>query len=81
MKDPNAPNALRVSRWREKIEHGKKHANPQVVADLIAAILENPKPKLRYVIGREAKLALLARTILPWTGFESVIVKLSGLDK
>ena len=81
MKDPNAPNAARVSRWREKLEQGNKRANPQIVADLIASILENPKPKLRYVVGRDAKIALMMRTVLPWSMFERTIIKLGGVDR
>jgi len=81
MQDPNAPNALRVSRWREQIERNNKKGNPQIVAERIAAILENPKPKLRYVVGRDARMALLFRAILPWSAFEKTIVKLSEIDK
>jgi hypothetical protein len=58
-----------------------KRADPQVVADLIAAIVENPNPKLRYLIGRDAHRALLARRILPWSLFERAVIKLSGMDK
>ncbi len=81
MQDPNAPNAQRVSRWREQIERNNKKGNPQIVAERIAAILENPKPKLRYVVGRDARMALLFRAILPWSAFEKTIVKLSEIDK
>ena len=81
MLDPNAPNAQRVSRWREQIERNNKKGNPQIVAERIAAILENPKPKLRYVVGRDARMALLFRAILPWSAFEKTIVKLSEIDK
>jgi NAD(P)-dependent dehydrogenase (short-subunit alcohol dehydrogenase family) len=81
MQDPDAPNAQRVSRWRAELDHNNKKANPQVVADRIAAILETPSPKLRYVVGRDARMALALRAILPWSAFERVIIKLSGMDK
>jgi NAD(P)-dependent dehydrogenase (short-subunit alcohol dehydrogenase family) len=81
MQDPHAPNAARVSRWREEFVRNNKRADPQVVADLIATIVENPNPKLRYVIGRDAHRALLARRILPWNLFERVVIKLSGMDQ
>jgi NAD(P)-dependent dehydrogenase (short-subunit alcohol dehydrogenase family) len=81
MQDPNAPNAARVSRWRDELERNDKKANPQIVADRIASILENPHPKLRYVIGRDARMALMFRAILPWSAFERVIVRLSRMDK
>jgi NAD(P)-dependent dehydrogenase (short-subunit alcohol dehydrogenase family) len=81
MQDPHAPNAQRVTRWREEFVRNNKRADPQVVADLIAAIVENPRPKLRYVIGRDAHRALLARRFLPWSLFERAVIKLSGMDK
>jgi NAD(P)-dependent dehydrogenase (short-subunit alcohol dehydrogenase family) len=81
MQDPHARNAQRVTRWREEFVRNNKRADPQVVADLIAAIVENPNPKLCYVIGRDAHRALLARRILPWSLFERAVIKLSGMDK
>ena len=81
MQDPASPNAARVTRWRGRLEQSSKsRANPQVVADLIAGILENPRPKLRYVVGRDARMALLMRRLLPANLFERLIVKLSGMD-
>lgn len=82
MQDPASPNAARVSRWRERLDRSAKdRANPQLVADLIARILETPHPKLRYVIGRDARMALLMRRLLPARAFERLIIKLAGMDK
>jgi NAD(P)-dependent dehydrogenase (short-subunit alcohol dehydrogenase family) len=82
MQDPASPNAARVSRWRERLDRSAKdRANPQIVADLTASILENPRPKLRYVIGRDAKMALVMRRLLPARLFERLIVKLAGMDR
>lgn len=80
MLDPDSPNAARALRWRDRLEKNNKRGNPQAVADGIAAILEDPNPKLRYVIGKDAKMALLMRRILPSGVFERAIVKLSGMD-
>jgi NAD(P)-dependent dehydrogenase (short-subunit alcohol dehydrogenase family) len=81
MHDPNSPNAARVGRWRAELDRNNKRGDPQVVADLIASIVENPKPKLRYLVGNDAKMALMMRAILPWSMFERAIVRLSGMDK
>ena len=78
--DAQSPNAVRVANWRKRIQDGKPKANPQVVADGIAAILDNPRPKLRYVFGRDAKMILLLRHLLPWSAFERLMIKASGLD-
>jgi NAD(P)-dependent dehydrogenase (short-subunit alcohol dehydrogenase family) len=81
LRNPDSANAVRVSRWRARLAQGaKKRANPEVVADTIALILENPKPKLRYVVGKDAKMALIMRRILPAGLFERMVVKMSGLD-
>jgi len=82
MSDAASPNAARQARWQSRIEaNAKNRANPQEVADLIARVLETPEPKLRYVIGRDARMALLMRKVLPAGVFERLMVKLSGLDK
>jgi NAD(P)-dependent dehydrogenase (short-subunit alcohol dehydrogenase family) len=81
LRNPDSANAVRVSRWRARLAQGaKKRANPEVVADTIALILENRKPKLRYVVGKDAKMALIMRRILPAGVFERMVVKMSGLD-
>ena len=77
LRNPDSANAVRVSRWRARLAQGaKKRANPEVVADTIALILENPKPKLRYVVGKDAKMALIMRRILPAGVFERMVVKM-----
>ena len=80
LRSPDSANATRVTRWRAKLAEGAKNrANPQVVADAIVGILENPKPKLRYVVGKDAKMALAMRRILPAGLFERMVAKMSGL--
>ena len=80
LRNPDSANATRVTRWRARLAEGAKNrANPQVVADAIAAILDNPKPRLRYVVGNDAKMALRIRAILPSGMFERMVAKMSGL--
>ena len=57
----------------------QKRANPQIVADTLAAVLGTPRPKLRYVVGKDARAALVMRKLLPWSLFERIIVKSAGL--
>ena len=64
---------------QSRVQNGKPKANPQVVADGIAAILDNPRPKLRYVFGRDAKMGLLLRSLLPWSALERLLIKASGI--
>lgn len=79
--NPDSPNASRVTRWRSHIQKSQKRADAQIVADTIAAIVENPRPKLRYVVGKDAKMGIMMRRVLPWRMFENLIVKMSGLDE
>jgi len=78
--DPDSANASRVAAWRSCIEQSAKdRANPRIVAELIARVVENPHPKLRYAIGNDARMALLLRGLLPAAWFERMIVKMSGM--
>lgn len=77
--DALSPNASRISKWRSRIETSKPRANPQVVAEGIASILDCPHPKLRYVFGMDAKMAVLLRCLLPWSVVERVLIKASGI--
>jgi len=78
--DPDSANASRVAAWRSRIEQSAKdRANPRIVAELIARVVENPHPKLRYAIGNDARMALLLRGLLPAAWFERMIVKMSGM--
>jgi NAD(P)-dependent dehydrogenase (short-subunit alcohol dehydrogenase family) len=79
LQSPDSPNASRIAGWRKRITGDQKRANPQVVADTIVAVLENPRPKLRHVVGKDAKAALVMRKLLPWAVFERIIVKSAGL--
>jgi NAD(P)-dependent dehydrogenase (short-subunit alcohol dehydrogenase family) len=77
--DANSPNAAHVARLLSSREAGKKRANPQVVADGIAAILDDPRPRLRYVFGRDAKLGLWLKRLLPSKLLEWVLIRASGI--
>jgi NAD(P)-dependent dehydrogenase (short-subunit alcohol dehydrogenase family) len=79
--DPASPNAARIQRWRARIEGGRKKANPQVVADTIARILDDPHPRIRYVVGTDARMGLLLRKLLSAPLFERIILKNAGLDR
>ena len=79
--DPHSPSAARVQRLLERMGNGKPKANPQIVADGIAAILANPHPRLRNVFGRDAKIALLLKHLLPASVVERLLIKASGIGK
>jgi NAD(P)-dependent dehydrogenase (short-subunit alcohol dehydrogenase family) len=77
--DPHSPNAARSQQLLDRMKDGKPKANPQIVADGIAAILENPSPRLRTVFGRDAKMGLLLKRLLPAWALERLLIKASGI--
>lgn len=47
--------------------------DPQKIAKLIVRIARSRSPKLRYTIGKGARLSIFARTILPWKWLERIL--------
>ncbi len=76
----SSPNFQRSLRMRETIKKIAK-ADPMVVARKIVAIAQDPDPKLRYVIGRDAKMQLAMKRILPWKWHEKVVANFLKLDE
>ncbi|MFL6445733.1 MAG: SDR family oxidoreductase [Candidatus Sulfotelmatobacter sp.] len=79
-KKNTSPNFQRSLRMREAIARIPK-ADPIAVARTIVAIAQNPNPKLRYMVGRDAKIQLAMKRILPWKWYERVIANYLKLDK
>jgi NAD(P)-dependent dehydrogenase (short-subunit alcohol dehydrogenase family) len=75
----SSPNIQRSLRMRSTIEKLPK-ADPIVVAQLIVAIAQNPNPKLRYLVGRDAKIQLAMKRILPWKWHEKVVANFLKID-
>jgi len=49
--------------------------DPREVADLIVKVARKSKPRLRYPIGRGARLIRLGKTFMPWTWYEWLIMR------
>ena len=75
-----SPNIQRSLRMRSTIEKLPK-ADPIVVARLITAVAQDPNPKLRYLAGRDAKIQLAMKRILPWKWHEKVIANFLKIDQ
>ena len=74
-----SPNIQRILRMRDRIQALPKR-DPIEVARLIASIAQDPNPKLRYLVGRDAKIQLAMKRILPWKRFEKVIANFLKID-
>jgi len=74
-----SPNIQRSLRMRERIQALPKR-DPIEVARLIASVAQDPNPKLRYVVGPDAKLQLALKRILPWKWHEKLVANFLKLD-
>jgi short-subunit dehydrogenase len=79
-KKSTSPNFHRSVRMREVIQKIPK-ADPIGVARMIVAIALDPNPKLRYVVGRDAKMQLALKRILPWKMYEKMIANSLKIDR
>lgn len=78
-KKSTSPNFQRSLRMREVIQKIKR-ADPIVVAREIVAIAQNPNPKLRYIVGRDANIQLALKRLLPWKNYEKMIANFMKVD-
>ncbi len=79
--DPSSPNRERSQRFVEFIKsRAPKRRDPREVAQLIVRLANDPNPKLRYVIGPDAKLHLRFRALMPWRRYERIVAKVSRID-
>jgi NAD(P)-dependent dehydrogenase (short-subunit alcohol dehydrogenase family) len=74
-----SPNIQRILRMRDRIQALPKR-DPIEVARLITSIAQDPDPKLRYLVGRDAKMQLAMKRILPWKRFERIIANFLKID-
>jgi NAD(P)-dependent dehydrogenase (short-subunit alcohol dehydrogenase family) len=74
-----SPNFERGLRMRKAVEKIPK-ADPIAVARVIAAVAQDPNPRLRYLVGRDAKIQLAMKRILPWKTWEKMIANFLKID-
>ena len=76
--DPGSPNIARSLQMREAVRKIKKR-DPAEVARLIVRVAEDPNPRLRYLIGPDARIQWLLKTVLPWKWHEKLVARALGL--
>ncbi|MER7504259.1 oxidoreductase [Nonomuraea pusilla] len=59
-----------------RAENATKASEPAVVAEKIKSLLESPKPKPRYPVGRLARTILALNRLLPDRAFDAMVTKL-----
>lgn len=76
---PTSPNLQRSLNVRERITKIPKD-DPVIVARAIAEIAQDRNPRLRYLVGRDAKMQLAMKRLLPWKWYEKVIADYFKMD-
>ncbi|HSE50270.1 MAG TPA: SDR family oxidoreductase [Terriglobales bacterium] len=77
---PESPNFERSLRFRDFVQKNVSKADARQVADLIVRIAQDPDPKLRYLIGRDARAAYWMKKLLPWKRWEKMVAKHTRID-
>ena len=65
---------------RRGYEMEKGGSSPDVVAEAVQHALTSGHPRLRYRVGKHAKLLAMLAKILPERVFDSIRVKMLGLN-
>lgn len=74
-----SPNFQRSLRMRDRVRALPKKDPMQVVRKIVA-VAQDPNPRLRYVIGRDAQIQLALKRILPWKWNEKIVANFLKVD-
>jgi NAD(P)-dependent dehydrogenase (short-subunit alcohol dehydrogenase family) len=77
--DGSSPNRERGQKMRDRIQSIPK-SDPIIVARAIAQIARDPNPRLRYVIGNDARTQLWLKRTLPWKWHEKLVARALKMD-
>jgi NAD(P)-dependent dehydrogenase (short-subunit alcohol dehydrogenase family) len=77
--DGTSPNRERGHKMRDRIQALPKR-DPIIVARAIVRIVQDPNPRLRYVLGPDAHIQLWLKRVLPWKWHEKLVARLLKVD-
>ena len=77
----DSPNRERAGRFREYVQKKVVKRDPQQVATLIAQIVQDKNPQLRYLAGPDAHVQKWMKRLLPWKVYEKLIIRELGIGK
>jgi NAD(P)-dependent dehydrogenase (short-subunit alcohol dehydrogenase family) len=77
--DGSSPNRARGEKMRDRIQAIPKD-NPLLVARTIAQIALDPDPRLRYLVGKDARIQLWLKRVLPWKWHEKLVARFLKVD-
>ncbi len=77
--EKDSPNHERSLRFRDYIRKNITKRDPTAVAEVVASIALNPNPRLRYLVGPDAKVMTWVTRLVPWTRYERTVANKLGL--
>jgi short-subunit dehydrogenase len=79
--DPNSPNKQRSQRFAELVKgRASKRGDARDVARAIVRAAKDANPKLRYLVGTDAKVQVWFRRLTPWRVYERIMAKATKID-
>lgn len=80
-RNPSSPNRERSRRFAEFVKNSARgRRDAREVARLIVCIAKNPNPRLRYIVGADARMQVWLRRIAPWRTYERLVAKAVKID-
>jgi NAD(P)-dependent dehydrogenase (short-subunit alcohol dehydrogenase family) len=77
----DSPNKERSRRFAEFIKsRAPKRGDAREVARAIVRAVKDPNPKLRYLVGTDAKTQVWFRRLTPWRTYERIMAKATKID-
>jgi NAD(P)-dependent dehydrogenase (short-subunit alcohol dehydrogenase family) len=76
-----SPNRERAKRFAEVIKTKVHKADPWIVARLITKVAQDPNPKLRYLVGKDARVRFWTKRLLPWKSYEKLVGRFTRIDE
>jgi len=77
--EQDSPNHERSLRFRDYVRKNVTKRDARMVARVIAAVAKDPRPRLRYLVGPDAKLYSWMMRVVPWKRYESAVARKLGL--
>lgn len=77
---PASPNRERTQRYVAIVKKHIPTRSAQPVAERIVRIARNPNPRLRYLVGADARFQYWFRRFLPWRLYEKLVARAVGMS-
>jgi NAD(P)-dependent dehydrogenase (short-subunit alcohol dehydrogenase family) len=79
--DPSSPNKERSQRFAEFVKsRASKRRDAREIARLIVRVAKDPNPRLRYLIGPDARMQMWFSALTPWRTYERIMAKATKID-